>query len=131
MKSFLAITLALLSLETQAFATPQRQRLYDCAYMADDSVVESLSVYDSQLGNRKFYEVGVRIVKATEAYEVFRTVNLVNQYGGRVQTFGTGNFRVKINRVNPVEGKFRAFARLPDYDMHSEEWTCKDVLERS
>lgn len=131
MKSLLVTSFLLLSFKAEAFATPQRLALYDCAYMADDSLVESLSVYDSRLGNRRFYEVGVRLSSAAGVDEVFRTVNLVNEYGGRVQTFGTGNFRVKINRVYPVEGKFRAFARLPDYDMHSEQWTCKDVLEHN
>lgn len=106
---------------------PSRTALYDCAYMKDDSFVEGLTVYQSKLGSREFYEVEVRANVEGEYRETFKTVNLVSTYGGRVQTYGTGNFRVKIDRVFPTDGKFKAFARIPQYNMHSLDWTCKDA----
>lgn len=114
----------IMNLALPAYSAVQRTPIYDCVYMGDDSVVESLSVYESKLGRNQFHEVGVR----THNTETFKKVNLVNTYEGRVQTFGTGNFRVKINRVFPIEGKYRTFARIPAYDMHSENWLCKDVF---
>lgn len=104
-----------------------REALYDCAYMKDDSFVETLTVYHSTQGRREFHEVLVRANVAGEYRESFKRVNLVSTYEGRIQTFGTGNFRVKINRVFPQEGKYRTFVRIPQYDMHSSDWTCKDA----
>ncbi len=123
------MTFATLGLTASANAlAPQRTALYDCAYMNDDSFVEGLTIYHSVLGRREFYEVMVRASVDGDYRETFKTVNLVSTYEGRVQTYGTGNFRVKVNRVFPTEGKYKAFARIPQYDMHSQDWTCKDSL---
>ena len=121
------LTLISLYLSSAHALAPERLARYDCAYMGDDSVVSGLTIYESQLGRRNFFEVGVHATLDGQEIERFRTVNLVSEYEGRVQTYGTGNFRVKVNRVYPVEGKFRAFARLPEFGMHSSDWTCKDA----
>lgn len=120
--------LGLFFISSSLFALgPDREALYDCAYMKTDSFVESLTVYHSTLGRREFYEVLVRARVGRDYREKFKSVHLVSTYDGRIQTFGTGNFRVKINRVFPEEGKYRTFVRIPEYDMHSSDWTCKDA----
>ena len=123
----LVLVFCLTLLSSSVFASVQRTPLYDCAFMGDGSFVEGLTIYQSQQGRRYFYEVEVRASVDGEYRETSREVNLVSTYNGRVQTYGTGNFRVKVNRVYATDGKFRAFARLPEYDMHSQDWTCKDA----
>lgn len=115
-------------LSTQAYAelTPKREAIYHCMYDLNDSDIESLFVMKSKLGTNSFYEVQVNAFVDGSRKTTYRKVNLVETYGGRVLTFGTGNFRVKINKVYPVDGHYRSFARIPEYDMHSEAWFCKD-----
>lgn len=119
--------LILLSLQVLADPPVRRSAIYNCVFNEFHQEVTGLRVYESSLGNRKFFEVGVLVEEANVPKEVFYRVNLVSEYEGRVQTYGTGNLRVKINRVYPVEGKFRSFARLPAFNIHSQNWFCKDA----
>ena len=54
------------------------------------------------------------------------SINLIKTHGARVLTFTTGNYRVKIDRAMPTEKKYKSFVRLPNFDIHSTRWFCKD-----
>lgn len=91
--------------------------------------IEELYIVESKLGRNTFYEVEVPYSDIHRNEQTFyRKLNLISKYEGRVLTFTTGNYRVKIDRAVPIEDKYKAFVRLPNFDIHSTEWMCKDYL---
>lgn len=121
--SFLAFLL--LSLNTHSQLTPERTQLYHCAPKTPHPFVEGTRVYESSFGSRSFYEIEVLVLDRGVRSSYFKKVHLNSTYEGRILTFGTGNFRVKIDHVFPTRGKFKAFARIPRYNIHSQDWSCK------
>lgn len=89
--------------------------------------MEELFIVESQLGSNTFYEVEVPYNDG-EVKTFFRKLNLIRSHRAKVLTFTTGNYRVKIDRALPFEKKFKSFVRLPNFDIHSSEWFCKDYL---
>lgn len=128
MKIFTATLLALVSFGAFAQLTPKREALYQCMYQGSEATeIESVYVLSSRFGSNHFYELRVDAVVNGEEKITYKKVNLIEKYEGRVATYGTGNTRVRIDHVFPVEGKFKSFVRVPEYGMHSLEWLCKDI----
>jgi succinate dehydrogenase flavin-adding protein (antitoxin of CptAB toxin-antitoxin module) len=126
MRKIILLLVLVFAAESFAQLSPKREPIFHCMYEFEDTDIESIFVVKSKLGSNSFYEVQVNASINGERKTTYRKVNLVETYEGRVLTYGTGNFRVKINKVFPVEGKYRSFARIPEYGMHSEAWFCKD-----
>lgn len=111
-----------------AFASHVKARevLFDCIHLDQYSPVWGLQVVEVTRGRRVTFEVDIEH-KVQGEYKIFsRKVNLVETYGGRILTFGTGNTRVKIDRTQPISnGRFKTFARLPQFEIHAKDWECK------
>jgi hypothetical protein len=105
--------------------TPQRKEIYHCAPNQAHPEVEGTRIYQSNFGQNKFHEIEVLILKDGMRSSYFKKVHLNSTYGGRILTFGTGNFRVRIDHVYPSRGKFKTFSRIPRYNIHSKQWSCK------
>lgn len=109
-----------------------REILFDCINLDESSTVWGLQVMEVTRGRRVTFEIDVQH-KVQGEYRIFsRKVNLVENYGGRILTFGTGNTRVKVDRAIPIStGRFKSFVRLPDFEIHSKDWECKGESFRS
>lgn len=105
---------------------PQRERLFHCVNFGEPELAEELFIVESRLGRTTFFEVEVPYLDGNEEKTFFRKLNLISKYDGRVLLYTTGNYRVKIDRVFPIEKKYKAFVRLPYFDVHSLDWFCKD-----
>ncbi len=130
MKKSMVMTLILL-LSTTSFAglNPKRERLFHCKNFARVIKIEELFIVESRLGSNTFYEVEVPYNDIDgKNLTFFRKLNLIKKYEGRILTFTTGNYRVKIDRAFPIEKKYKSFVRLPKFDIHSTEWFCKDYI---
>jgi len=127
-KNILFALSALFISSSFAGLTPKREALYNCVNYDESSEVYGLTVYESYFRRGKvFHEVEV-IVDSAETKNSFKKVNLINIYEGRIQHFTTGNFRVKIDRVQKNEdGHMKTFARIPQFEIHSKNWSCKDA----
>lgn len=128
MKSIL-FTLTLLMLSStyaDKGLSPKRTRIFHCRNFGQINEVEQLYIVEAKKGSNTFYEVEVPYKQLDEKKVFFRKLNLISTYEGRVLTFTTGNYRVKIDRALPVEKKYKSFVRLPKFDIHSTEWFCKD-----
>ena len=125
MKKTIFILFCLFSLTISAGLTPKRKRLFHCKNFDQIDMVEELFVLESRYGNNKFYEVEVPYNDGKEK-TFYRKLNLITKYEGRILTFTTGNYRVKIDRAIPVEKKYKSFVRLPNFGIHSKKWFCKD-----
>lgn len=106
---------------------PKRTRLFHCRNFGAPELVEELYIVESVLGRNTFYEVEVPYFQDEERV-FYRSLNLISKYDGRVLLFTTGNYRVRIDRAIPVELKYKTFVRLPNFDIHSTEWFCKDYI---
>jgi len=106
---------------------PKRTRLFHCRNFGPAELVEELYIVESVLGRNTFYEVEVPYYQDGERV-FYRKLNLIEKYNGRVLLFTTGNYRVKIDRVFPVDMKYKTFVRLPNFDIHSTNWFCKDYI---
>lgn len=117
-----------MSSTTFASLNPDREALYSCVNYNDSEVVEGAVIYRSQFGKAKaFYEIQLNIFIDGLESTYIKKVNLVSKYEGRVQVYTTGGFRIKVDRVRrDANNHFAAFARFPDYDVHSSDWSCKD-----
>jgi hypothetical protein len=124
------ILLFLLSYCPLAMASEQdsfaRKRLFHCRNFGPNEEVEELFIVRVQKGSRTTYEVEVPYGPLNEKKIFTRSLNLISKYDGRVLLYTTGNYRVKIDRVFPVEKKYKTFVRLPKFDVHSTQWFCKD-----
>ena len=122
------LIIALLSLSAFAGITPKRKPIYTCVNYDDSKHVEGVTIYQSQHGRGKiFFEVKVDVLRYGVESHFIKKVNLISKYGGKIQEFTTGNFRVKIDRVRrDQDNHFATFARIPEYDVHSRDWSCKD-----
>lgn len=128
MKSALVLALSIVSLTSFAKITPKRVALFECAHLKEGTPVDRLFIYESTLGRRTFYEAEVKLLQMGIESSYFTTLNLVSKYNGKILHYTNGNFRVKIDKVQVNEQKYSAFARIPEYEIHSFDWTCKDAL---
>lgn len=106
--------------------TSERNRIFHCMNFAQVAEIEELFIVETTKGRNTFYEVEVPYVELGQEKTFYRKLNLLRTYGGRVLTYTTGNYRVKIDRAIPRDGKYKSFVRLPKFDIHSTEWFCKD-----
>lgn len=132
MKINLSISIAafFLLFVTSAFASQEnnlsRKRLFHCRNFGEKEEVEELFIAQITKGTRTYYEVEVPYRQSNEIKTFTRKLNLIPKYEGRVLLYTTGNYRVKVDKVFPVEKKYKAFVRLPRFNVHSTEWRCKD-----
>lgn len=128
MKKIIIPILSLITVSTFASLDPKREPIYKCVHYDESKFVDSLTIYQSRHGRGDiFHEVQVHVVKYGVESSYFKKVNLISKYGGKIQEFTTGNFRVKIDRVRKDADKhFATFARIPKYKIHSRDWSCKD-----
>jgi len=112
-----------------AYAAPNREMLFECLNYDETSPVVGAFIYQKMLGPNKLYEIEVDMSEDSRQRNFFRRVNLIEIYGGRILHFTTGNFRIKFDRVQvDNQGLFPAFARIPQYGIHSKNWKCKAAL---
>lgn len=122
---FLIATI-LISLGPLAWAAPKQERLFDCAHLDETSIVDRVVISKFTLGWNFYYELEVRLQIQGPEQSYSKRVNLISKYDGRVLHFTNGNHRLKLDRTFPQEGKYPAFGRIPEYDIHSFDWVCKD-----
>jgi len=117
----------LISYASLAGITPNRESLYNCVNYDNSKEVEGATIYKSNYGSSKeFYEIEVKTLKYGRQSSYFKKVNLVSKYDGKIQSYTTGSFRIKIDKVRKgIDGNFWAFARLPKHEIHSMDWSCK------
>ncbi len=124
------LTLLTLSLIQSAYAglKPNRKALYRCVSLNHNSPVDDAFIFESKLGSKNiFHEIKVNTLKDGRIHSYFKKVNLLSKYDGKVQTYTTGNFRIRVDKVMPAkDGNYSAFARIPSHDIHSKNWSCKD-----
>ena len=105
--------------------------LFDCIHTKENSNVWGLKIMQMTKGRRTSYRLDVEYIKDGNFQMTSKVVPLNESYGGRILTYGTGNVRVKIDRAMPLAfEKFKGFARLPDFDIHSHDWICKGEMFR-
>lgn len=125
MKALLVATLLFLSFSAHS----KEEVLFDCIHTKVDSNVWGVKVMNVIKGNRQFYRLDIEHYKDGQFLITPKAAHLVETYGGRVLTFGTGNTRVKVDRAVPLAfEKFKAFARLADFNVHSKDWICKGAM---
>ncbi len=123
--SLLYISILLISSNSQGALQAKKELLFECPHKKANSPVDRLFIYKTTLGSRVSYEVEVQAYINGHDKSFKKKVNLVSKYDGKIIEFTTGNFRVKIDKVRETEGKYWAFARVPQYDIHSFDWSCK------
>lgn len=104
-----------------------REYLFDCAHTDVNSAVERLNIYETTKGVNVYHEVDVVAFENGVEKIDTKKVFLKSKYKGAILEFNGGNFRVKIDRVRANNGYLWAFARVPDYDIHSFDWKCKEI----
>lgn len=103
--------------------------LFDCVHTKQDSNVWAVKVKEIKKGSRQTYRLDIEHKKGDQFLTTSKSAHLNETYGGRILTFGTGNTRVKIDRAIPLSyEKFKAFARLADFEIHSHDWICKGEM---
>lgn len=122
----LLIAVILTSLGHLALAAPVEEKLFDCAHLEETSIVDRIVISKFTLGRNQYYELEVKLMIQGMEESYSKRVNLISKYNGRVLHFTNGNHRLKIDRTFPREGKYPAFGRVPEYDIHSFDWICKD-----
>ncbi|MCR9203743.1 MAG: hypothetical protein NXH75_04135 [Halobacteriovoraceae bacterium] len=127
MKLFTLFLTTLFLFPSSAGLNAKRERIFHCMDFGRVIHVKELFIVESKKGSRTYYEVEVPYKTLDgEKKTFFRKLNFISKYEGRVLEFTTGNYRVKIDRAMPVEKKYKAFVRLPRFDIHSTHWFCKD-----
>lgn len=125
MKFFLLITLlALPVIQSQAAS---RVQLFDCAHTNTSSALERLNIYETTKGRNTYHEIDIVAYESGVERINTRKVYLQSRYDDKVLEFSTGSFRIRIDRVRPNGGYLWAFARVPDYGVHSFDWKCKEI----
>ncbi|PIK15141.1 hypothetical protein [Halobacteriovorax sp. JY17] len=129
MKNLVCLFSILLASSAYAGLTPKRQALYRCVSLDENSGVDDAFIYRSNLGSRNtFHEIKVNSLENGQIKHYYKKVNLLSRYEGRVQEFTTGNFRIRVDKVrSAIDGNFWAFARIPSHEVHSTNWSCKDL----
>lgn len=120
------LTTILISLNSFVWAAPKQKRLFDCAHLDETSIVDRIVISKFTLGRNFYYELEVKLLIQGHEQSYSKRVNLISKYDGRVLHFTNGNHRLKLDRTFPREGKYPAFGRVPEYDIHSFDWLCKD-----
>ncbi|EQC43792.1 hypothetical protein [Bacteriovorax sp. Seq25_V] len=126
MKLSLLLLSTISTLNTYAAPLAKKELLFECPHKKTSSPVDRLFIYKKTLGSKETYEVEVQAYQNGIDKTYSKKVNLISKYDGRILEFTTGNFRVKIDKVRENEDKFWAFARIPEYDIHSFDWSCKE-----
>ncbi len=103
-----------------------REYLFECRNFGPREEVNELFIVESTLGRRTYYEVEVPYISNGEEKVFSRKLNLISKYDGKVLLFTTGNYRVKVDRAMPDHMRYKTFVRLPNFDIHSTHWFCKD-----
>lgn len=111
----------------------KRNFLFECAHYKTSSPVDYTRIYEVTKGAKTTYEVDVHAFDHHGESSFTKRVNLLTKYDGKILEFTTGNFRIKIDYVRtPISpGTLWAFGRIPEYDIHSFDWTCKQYGELS
>ncbi len=120
------LTIFLLINSMLSFSAVREEKLFDCAHLDETSVVDRLVVSKFALGRNHYYELEIKLMIQGIEKRYSKRVNLITKYDERVLHFTNGNHRLKIDRTFPREGKYSAFGRVPEYDIHSFNWVCKD-----
>ena len=120
------ITVLLLINSMLSFSAVREEKLFDCAHLDETSIVDRIVISTFTLGRNHYYELEVKLMIQGMEKSYSKKVNLISKYDGRVLHFTNGNHRLKIDRTFPHEGKYPAFGRVPEYDIHSFNWVCKD-----
>lgn len=128
MKPLIVLAISVVSLSSFGKLEPKRIALYECAHLKEGTPVERLFIHESTLGARTFYEAEVKLLEMGIESSYFKKLNLISKYDGKILHFTNGNFRVKIDKVQVNEKKYSAFARIPEYEIHSFDWNCKDAF---
>lgn len=127
MKIFALLFCTLLTFSLQAEEKAKRERIFHCMDFGRVIHVKELYIVETKKGSKTYFEVEVPYKGIDQVEKTFyRKLNLISKYEGRVLEFTTGNYRVKIDRALPMEKKYKAFVRLPRFDIHSTQWFCKD-----
>lgn len=126
---YLLPLLLIISIPLSAALQPKRKAIYECVDMKDNSKVERVFIYESRLGATDFYEAQIIPEKIyyPDAKDRFLKVNFTSKYRNNVQTYARGTFRIKVHRAIPTEKKFPSSAYIPEYNIQSSKWTCKDL----
>jgi hypothetical protein len=120
------ITILLLINSMLSFSAAYEEKLFDCAHLNETSIVDRIVISKFILGKNHYYELEVKLMIQGMERSYSKRVNLISKYDGRVLHFTNGNHRLKIDRTFPREGKYPAFGRVPEYNIHSFNWVCKD-----
>lgn len=116
-----------LSLITWSTFANYSERIFHCHNFGTNESVDELYIVESKKGRVISYEVEVPYQLSGESLKFTKKLNFIPKYEGRVLQFTTGNYRVIIDTVFPVEKKYKTFVRLPFFDVHSTDWFCKDL----
>lgn len=134
MKYFMISLLVLMATSSHAKLKPKRTQLYHCVNYDTNSHVTDAIIYESKFGNNHpFYEIEVFVdnLNQDKEFSYIKKVNYLSKYNQKIETFTTGNFRIKLDHVRPgIDGQIWAFARIPEYQVHSFDWSCKDIEGR-
>ena len=122
------LLILLLSININARLTPKRIKIYECVDQRDDTMVDRVFLYSSTLGQKHFYEAEVwpNKVLYPKLKSKWYRLNLSTMYNNHVLTFARGRFRIKIQKTLPVEHKYKASAYIPDFQIHTSKWYCKE-----
>ncbi|MFA5583671.1 MAG: hypothetical protein WDA09_05605 [Bacteriovoracaceae bacterium] len=116
------ILILLLSLTSlHSFASSKRTDLFDCAYLGD-SPLERVIISEMILGKRTYHQL--EMISIIDGYEETksRKVNFKSRHNDKILEFTTGSLRIKIDLFQNI-----SFGRIPDFNIHSYDWHCKEV----
>ncbi|MFG1501345.1 hypothetical protein ABMA70_14145 [Halobacteriovorax sp. XZX-3] len=131
MNSLKLIFLILISSVTLAKFGSKSQPLYHCVNYDGQSKVTDAMIYESQYGRGPIFheiEVYVEDTNQNKEFSYRKKVNYIPKYDAKVESFTTGSFRIRLDHVvGGIDGNIWAFVRIPEYDIHSFDWSCKAV----
>ena len=131
MRSTKLIFLMLISTISLAKFGAKSQPLYHCVNYDESSVVTDAIIHQSQFGRGPLFheiEVFVEDVNQNREFSYRKKVNYIPKYDAKVESFTTGSFRIRLDHVvGGIDGNIWAFVRIPDYGVHSFDWSCKVV----
>ena len=74
------------------------------------------------IGPQKF--IG-RVFNQENGQSFISRLNLTKYFEGRVLFFSSGDVRVRFDRTRMKENKTKSFVQIPNWDVYTDEWTCK------
>lgn len=118
----LILTFVLFITSFNVFAAGKRVDLFDCAYMAE-SPLERVIISQVTLGRKTHHQFEIHsIISGFEKVKIVK-VNLLKLHNDNIFHFTNGNSRIKIDFVQNL-----SFGRIPDFDVHSHDWHCKEFI---